>query len=179
MVSLYVNSCIVCGLFCSWQGVPPQSFERSIWDCVGFYTIDTFLNLSVECQEVKSFLQLIISFLEQLQHHFFFSSNSQSQHASSSSIVLYLQLGAERPTTQSYNSWYGLPVLLRVTLASRGNSAFENLQQETHRPKCCLNETSYVAAPVRETGDVIARILPYARLPTYAPTRARIVLVHK
>ncbi len=32
----------------------------------------------------------------------------------------------------------------------------------------------YVAAPERETGDVIARTPLYARLPTYAPTRTRI-----
>ena len=61
-VPLYVNSHIVCGLFCSWQDAPPQSFERSIWDHVGFYTIHTFLNPLVECP-VKSFLKLIISFL--------------------------------------------------------------------------------------------------------------------
>jgi hypothetical protein len=36
----------------------------------------------------------------------------------------------------------------------------KNLQQETQRPKCCLYETPYFAAPVRETGDVIARTLP-------------------
>jgi hypothetical protein len=61
MVALYVNSRIVCGLFCSWGGAPPQSFERSICDRVGFYTIHTFLDPLVECQ-VKSFLKLIISF---------------------------------------------------------------------------------------------------------------------
>jgi hypothetical protein len=32
----------------------------------------------------------------------------------------------------------------------------------------------YVAAPVRETGDIIARTLLYAQLPTYALTRTRI-----
>ncbi len=37
----------------------------------------------------------------------------------------------------------------------------------------------YVAAPVRETGDVIARTLLYARLPAYAPTRTRFFFVHK
>ncbi len=56
----------------------------------------------------------------------------------------------------------------------RGNSASKNLPWETPRPKCCLYETPYyVAAPVRETGDVIARTLLYARLPTDAPTRTR------
>ncbi len=64
--------------------------------------------------------------------------------------------------------------LLRVTLTSRGNSASENLRQETQRPKCRLYETPYVAAPIREIGDVIARTPLYAWPPTYAPTRARI-----
>jgi hypothetical protein len=50
MVTLYVNSRIVCGFFLSWLGEPPQSFERSIWDCIGFYTIHTFLDPSVESQ---------------------------------------------------------------------------------------------------------------------------------
>ncbi len=68
------------------------------------------------------------------------------------------------------------PGLLRVTLASRGNSASENLQRETQWPKCFLYETPYVAAPIRETGVVIVRTLLYARLPTDAPTRARIFL---
>jgi hypothetical protein len=62
MVAQYINYSILCGLFCSWQGVPPQSFECGIWDCVGFYRIHTFLNPLVKCQ-VKSFLKLIISFL--------------------------------------------------------------------------------------------------------------------
>ncbi len=50
MVALYVNSRIVCGFFLSWLGGSPQSFERSIWDCVGFYTIHTFLDPLVESQ---------------------------------------------------------------------------------------------------------------------------------
>ncbi len=62
---------------------------------------------------------------------------------------------------------------------SRGNSASKNLQQETSRPKCCLYETPYITGSVREIGDAIARTLPYAQLPTDAPTRARNVLVHK
>jgi hypothetical protein len=41
----------------------------------------------------------------------------------------------------------------------RGNSAYENLQQETQQPSCCLYEMPYyVAAPVRETGDVIVHL---------------------
>ncbi len=60
--SLCMLTPILCGLFCSWQGVPPQIFERSTWDCVRFYTIHTFLNPLIECP-AKSFLKLIISFL--------------------------------------------------------------------------------------------------------------------
>ncbi len=56
----------------------------------------------------------------------------------------------------------------------RGNSASKNLQQETQRPKCCLYKTPYITAPVRETGDVIARTPLYAQLPSDAPTRTRI-----
>jgi hypothetical protein len=48
MVALYVNSCIVCGFFLSWLDGPPQSFERSIWNRVGFYMIHTFLDPLVE-----------------------------------------------------------------------------------------------------------------------------------
>ncbi len=44
-------------------------------------------------------------------------------------------------------TYLGWPLHLR-----RGNSAFKNLQQENQRPKCCLYETPYVAAPIRETG---------------------------
>jgi hypothetical protein len=41
----------------------------------------------------------------------------------------------------------------------RGNSAYKNLQQETQRRNCCLYEMPYyVAAPIRETGDVIAHL---------------------
>ncbi len=61
-IALYVNSSTVCGFFLSWGGAPPQYPEHSVWGCVGFYTIHTFLNPSVESQ-FKSFLELIISFL--------------------------------------------------------------------------------------------------------------------
>jgi hypothetical protein len=62
----------------------------------------------------------------------------------------------------------------RGTLASRGNSVSKNLRQETQWPKCCLYKTPYVAAPVREIGDVIARTPLYMQLSTDAPTRTRI-----
>jgi hypothetical protein len=88
--------------------------------------------------------------------------------------MLYLWLGARRPTLQSCNSvmvcryYLGLPLRLH-----RGNSASENLLQETQWPKRCLYKTPYVAAPIRETGDVIARTPSYAQLPTDTPTRTR------
>jgi hypothetical protein len=58
-----------------------------------------------------------------------------------------------------------------VTLAFRGNSASKNFQQESQRPKFCLFKTPYVAAPIRETDDVIMRTPLHARLPPDAPTR--------
>ncbi len=62
MTALYVESSTVCGFFLSWQGASPQYHEHSVWGCVGFYTIHSFLDLLVESQ-FKSFLKLIISFL--------------------------------------------------------------------------------------------------------------------
>ena len=103
MVALYVNSHIVCGFFLSWLGGPPQSFEHSIWDRVGFYIIHTFLDPLVESQ-LRIFSKSSNNFLFGTTiTPSFFSSNShffsgQSQHASSLSIVLYLWLGARRPT---------------------------------------------------------------------------------
>ncbi len=110
--------------------------------------------------------------------HFF---SGQSRHASSPSIMLYLWLEARRPTAQSYDSssvsWYYLGWPLHLL---RGNSASENLSCEAQRPKCCLYEMPYYGtAPVRETGEVIARTLLYVWLPTYAPTRTRFFLVHE
>ncbi len=98
MVALYVNSRIVCGFFPSWWGGPPQSFECSIWDCVGFYTIHTFLDPSVESQfriisKTYNFLfgtTTTQSFTFSTSHFF----SGQSWHATSSSILLYLWYGA-------------------------------------------------------------------------------------
>jgi hypothetical protein len=93
---------MVCGFFLSWLGGPPQSFEHSIWDCVGFYMIHTFLDLSVESQFriiSKSYNFLFGTTTTQpytFSTSLFFSG--QSRHASSSSIMLYLWLGARRPT---------------------------------------------------------------------------------
>jgi hypothetical protein len=103
------------GLFCSWQGVPPQSFERSVWDCVGFYMIHTFLNPSVECQ-VKSFLKLIISFLVLplvlLKHYQLLPFMASTRHAQLTSRV-YLRL-AIRPSAQFAN------LLTRTTSKQQG-----------------------------------------------------------
>jgi hypothetical protein len=164
MVALYINSRIVCGFFLGWLGGPPQSFERSIWDSVGFYTIHTFLDPSVDSKfriisKSSNFLfgTTTTPSITFSNSHFF---SGQSQHASFPSIMLYLWLGARRSTAQSYNSssvsryYLGLPLHLL-----RGNSAYKNLSCEAQRLKCCLYEMPYyVAAPVRETGDVIAHL---------------------
>ncbi len=103
--------------------------------------------------------------------HFF---SGQSWYASSSSIVLYLWLGARRPTLQSYDSGMVSRYYLEWPFClHRGNSASKNLQQETQWPNCCLYETPNIEAPIRETGAIIARTLPYAQLPTDAPKRTR------
>ncbi len=167
----------VCGFFLSWWGGPPQSFERSIWDRVGFYTIHTFLDPSVESQFriiSKSYNFLFGTTTTQSftfsTSHFF---SGQSWHASSSSIVLYLWLGARRPMAQSYDSGMVSRYYLGWSLhLHRGKTASKNLQQETQWPKWCLYKTPYyVAAPVRETGDVITRTPLYARLHSDRPTR--------
>ncbi len=94
--------------------------------------------------------------------HFF---SGQNWHASSPSIVLYLWLGARRPTAQSYNSssvsryYLGWPLRLL-----RGNFAYKNLPCKAQRPKCCLHKMPYyVAASVGETDDVIAHLLQVTR----------------
>jgi hypothetical protein len=90
--------------------------------------------------------------------HFF---SGQSRHASSPSIVLYLWLGARRPTRHNHmipvvspGTTWGWPLRLL-----RGNSAYENLPCKAQWRKCCLYKMpNYVAALVRETGDVIAHL---------------------
>ncbi len=178
MVALYVNSRIVCGFFPSWQGAPPQSFERSIWDCVGFYTIHTFLEPSVESQFriiSKSYNFLFGIFIRLLLPSLIVTSSQVRVGMPLPLLSCYLWLGARKPTTQLYNSgmvsryYLGWPFLH----LHRENSASKNLQWETQWPKCCLYETPYIAAPIRETGDIIARTPLYTRLPTDAPTRTR------
>jgi hypothetical protein len=74
--------------------------------------------------------------------------------------MLYLWLGAERLITQLYDS--GKPsgiFLLWVTLAYRETLPTRNLPSEALRPKSCLYKMPYnVAAPVKETGDVIMHL---------------------
>ncbi len=174
MVALCVNSRIVCGFFLSWWGGPPQSFERSIWDHVGFYMIHTFLDPSVESQ-LESFLSLIISFLEQLQYNLLPSlivTSSQVRVGMPLPLLLCCisGLGPEGlrhnrtiPVVSSATTW-GWPLRLL-----RGNSAYKNLPCKAQRPKCCLYKTPYyIAAPVRETGDVITH-----------PQEPELFLVHK
>ncbi len=124
-------------------------------------------------------LKLIISFLVQLQHLLLPSLVvTSSQVRVGTPLPLWSccisDLGPEGPRHNRTIPVWSPGNLLRVTLASRGNSASENLQQETQQPKCCLYKTPCVAAPIRETSDIIARTLPYAWLPTDAPTRTRI-----
>ncbi len=74
--------------------------------------------------------------------------------------MLYLWLGARRPTAQLYNSRSVSRYYLGVTLASsEGKLCLRESPTRNQRPKRCLYETPYyVAAPVRETGDVIAHL---------------------
>ncbi len=133
---------------------------------------------------LESFLSLIISFLVQLQHRLVpYQIITSSQVRVGTPLPLLLccisDLG---PEGLLHN--HTIPVwtpgnLLGVTLASRGNSASKNLQRETQQPNCCIYKTPYVAAPVREKRNVIARTPLYAQLLTHAPTRARIYLVHE
>ncbi len=157
--------------------VPTPNVHLDVWDCVESYTIHMLL----ACRLKITFtfcLKLIISFLVQLQH-LLFHSPIVTPSLVRVGMPLPLQLCCISGLGQKgllHNRM--IPVwtpgnLVRATLASRGNSASKNLQQETQQPKCCLYKTPFVAAPVRETGDVIARTPPYAQLPTHTPKRAR------
>ncbi len=169
----------MCQLLLSGVGyVPTPNVHLDVWDRVGSYTICT-----TPCTQTKVHFQieskLIISILVQLQHLLLPSLIVTSSQVR---VVTPLPLrscciSGLGPEGLRHNRT--IPVwspgnLLRVTLVSRGNSASKNLWWETQWPKCCLYETPYVAAPVRETGDIIARTLLYAQLPSDAPTRTRI-----
>ncbi len=97
------------------------------------------------------------------------------------SIVTFLRLGsacssssscfaaslawAKRPTGLLYNTCsprlLGWPLHLGETLPP----------WKSKEKKCCLFKTPYVAAPMRQIGDVIVWTTPYAQLSMDAPTR--------
>jgi hypothetical protein len=62
MVALYVNSCIVCGLFRSWPCVPTPKICSDVWDRVESYAIHMFLARRLKITFTSN-LKLIISFL--------------------------------------------------------------------------------------------------------------------
>ncbi len=157
--------------------VPTPNVHSNVWNRVESYT--TYMLLTCRLKITFTFsLKLIISSLVQLQHLLLPSlivTSSQVKVGTPLPLGLCCisGLGLEGLRHNCTILVWSPSNLLRVNLASRGNSASENLQQETKRPKCCLYKTLYVAAPVRETGDVITRTPLYPRLPTDAPTRTR------
>ncbi len=180
----------MCQLLLSGVGyVPTPNVHSDVWDCVESYTIYMLL----ACRPKITFtfsLKLIISILVQV-HHLLLPSLivTSSQVRVSMSLPLWSccisGLGSEglqhnRMIPCSPPIW-SPGNLLRVTLASRGNSNSKNLWRETHWPKCCLYKTPYVTAPIRETGDVIARTPLYAWLPSDTPhlQEPDFFLVHK
>ncbi len=163
--------------------VPTPNVHSDVWDCVESYTIYMLLACRLKITFIFS-LKLIISILVQLQHLLLPSLIvTFSQVRVGMPLPLWLccisGLGPEGLRHNCTIPVWSPGNLLRVTLASRENSASKNLQQETQWPKCCLCKTPYVAAPIREKGVIIARTLLHTRLPTDAPTRTRIFLVHK
>ncbi len=173
----------MCQLLVSGIGyVPTSNVHTDVWNHVESYTIYMFLVCRLKITFTFS-LKLIISILVQLQHLLLPSLIvTSSQVRVGTSLPLWsCCISGLGPEGLCYGTvvWfqYGLQVIylgwpLRL---HRGNSAFKNLQRETQWQKCCLYKTPYVAAPVRETGDIITRSLLYAWPPTYAPTRARII----
>ncbi len=170
----------MCQLLLSGLGyVPTPNVHSDVWDHVESYTIHMLLTCRLKITFTFS-LKLIISFLVQLQHFLLPSLIVTSSQVRVSMPLPLLSccisgLGPEgllhnrTIPVWSLGNLLGWPLYLH-----RGNSASKNLHQETQRPKCCLYETPYVAAPVRETGDVIVRPPPYMQLPTDPPTRTRI-----
>ncbi len=99
---MYINSRIVCGFFLSWWGGPPQSFERSIWDCVGFYTIHTIFDPTVESQFriiSKSYNFLFGIFIRLLLPSLIVTSSQVRVSMPLLLLACYLWLGARRPIT--------------------------------------------------------------------------------
>ncbi len=164
----------MCQLLLSGIGyVPTPNVHSDVWNHVESYTIYMLLACGLKITFTVS-LKLIMSFLVQLQHLLLPSLIvTSSQVRVGMPLPLWLScisgLGLEGLRHNRTILVWSPGNLLRVTLASRGNSASKNLWQETQRPKCCLYETPYVAALIRETGDVIARTPLYAWFPTDAP----------
>ncbi len=155
--------------------MPTPNVHSDVWNCIESYTI--YMLLACRLKITFTFnLKLIISFLVQLQHLLLPSLIVTSSQVRVGTLFLFNHAVSLAWGQKAYYTIVRFRVvfLLRVTLASRGNSASKNLQWETQRPTCCLYEMPYIAAPVRETGDVIARTPLYAQLPTDAPTRTRI-----
>ncbi len=155
----------MCQLLLSDIGyVPTTNVHSDVWDCVESYTICMLLACRLKITFTFS-LKLIISFLEQLQHDLLPSLivTSSQVRVGMPLPLLSCCISGLGPEGLRHNRT--IPVVspgatrgwpLRLL---RGNSAYENLQQETQWPNCCLYETPYyVAAPVRETGVVIAHL---------------------
>ncbi len=158
----------MCQLLLSGIGyVPSPNVHLDVWNRIEFYTIYMFLACRLKITFTFS-LKLIISFLVQLQHLLLpFLIVTSYQVKVGTPLPLWLccisGLGPE-------GLWHNRT----IPVWSPGNLLRVKLQQETQWPKCCLYKTPYIAAPVRETGDVIARTLLYAWVPTGTPTWARI-----
>jgi hypothetical protein len=124
----------MCQLLLSDVGyVPTPNVHSDEWDHVESYTIYMLLAYRLKITFTFS-LKLIISFLVQLQHLSFTFSNShffsgQSRHTSSSSIMLYLWLGARRPTTmQKYKGSLVASLEAQRDLTEVYGSEFCNLE---------------------------------------------------
>ncbi len=73
-VSLYINSRIVCGLFCSWPCVPTLKIRSDMWDRVESYAIHMFLAYRLKITFTSN-LKLIIYFLVYSYQYFHPSSH--------------------------------------------------------------------------------------------------------
>jgi hypothetical protein len=143
----------MCQLLLSDVGyVPNPNVHSDVWDRVEFYTIYMLLACRLKITFTFS-LKLIISFLVQLQHLLLPSLIVTSCQVRVGTPLPLLSCCISGLGTEGLLHNCTIPVwspgnLLRVTLASRGNSTSKNLQQETQWPKCCLYKTPYIAAPV-------------------------------
>ncbi len=163
--------------------MPNPNVHLDVWDHVESYTVHMLLAGRLKITFTFS-LKLIISFLVQLQHLLLPSLIVTSSQVRVGAPLPLLSccisgLGPEGLLHNRTILVWSPGNLLRVTLASWRNSASENLRHEIQRPKCCLYETPYIAASIREIVDVIARTPLYAQLPTDTPTRTKLFLVQE